>query len=191
MAPRLKLFLPLILFAVLAAFLFRGLSLDPKALPSALIDKPFPAFSLPALDGDGGEALDRDLLRGEVSLVNVWATWCISCRVEHPYLGKLAEAGVKIVGLNYKDDPAAARRWLEELGDPYRVTIVDGEGKLGLDLGVYGAPETFLVDAEGVIRYRHVGVIDERVWTRTLAPLYREVGGAAEAGSWQVAEVIQ
>lgn len=185
MAPRLKLFLPLILFVILALFLFRGLSLDPRELPSALIDKPFPSFSLPALKS--GEPLDRSLLSGEVTLVNVWATWCISCRVEHPYLRQLAEAGVNIVGVNYKDDPQAARRWLEDLGDPYSVTIVDGEGELGLNLGVYGAPETYLVDAEGVIRYRHVGVINQRTWTQTLAPLYREVGGTSPASEWQVA----
>ncbi|MBN7798974.1 DsbE family thiol:disulfide interchange protein [Parahaliea mediterranea] len=185
MAPRLKLFLPLILFAALALLLFRGLSLDPQELPSALVDKPFPAFSLPSLAG--GEDLDRDLFSGEVSLVNVWATWCISCRVEHPYLQKLADAGVRIIGVNYKDDPEAARRWLAELGDPYRANIVDGAGNLGVDLGVYGAPETYLVDAEGVIRYRHVGVVDERVWTRTLAPLYREVGGTAAASEWGAA----
>jgi cytochrome c biogenesis protein CcmG/thiol:disulfide interchange protein DsbE len=184
MAPRLKLFLPLIIFAVLALFLFRGLSLDPRELPSALIDKPFPAFSLPSLQGE--ESLDRSLVTGEVSLVNVWATWCISCRVEHPYLQQLAASGVNIVGLNYKDDPVAARQWLAELGDPYRATIVDGQGSLGLDLGVYGAPETYLVDADGVIRYRHVGVIDERVWRQTLAPLYREIGGREAA----VAEVL-
>jgi cytochrome c biogenesis protein CcmG/thiol:disulfide interchange protein DsbE len=177
MAPRLKLFLPLILFGVLALLLFRGLSLDPRELPSALIDKPFPAFSLPALAGN--QQLDRSLVTGEVTLVNVWATWCVSCRVEHPYLQQLARAGVDIIGINYKDDPAAARQWLVELGDPYRATIVDGEGSLGLDLGVYGAPETYLVDAEGVIRYRHVGVIDERVWRQTLEPLYREIGGRA------------
>jgi cytochrome c biogenesis protein CcmG, thiol:disulfide interchange protein DsbE len=177
MAPRLKLFLPLILFVVLALFLFRGLSLDPRELPSALIDKPFPAFSLPAL-GDARQ-LDRSLLDGEVSLVNVWATWCISCRVEHPYLRQLADAGVNIIGVNYKDEPDAAREWLAQLGDPYRVNIVDSEGSLGLDLGVYGAPETYLVDARGVIRYRHVGVIDERVWREVLEPLYREVGGSA------------
>ncbi len=176
MAPRLKLFLPLILFVVLALFLFRGLSLDPRAMPSALIDKPFPAFSLPALDS--GEALDRSLLLGRVSLVNVWATWCISCRVEHPYLNQLTEAGIHIVGLNYKDDSAAAQRWLSDLGNPYSVNIVDAEGNLGLDLGVYGAPETYFVDARGVIRYRHVGVIDERVWRSKLAAIYAEIGGA-------------
>ncbi|MBA6412429.1 DsbE family thiol:disulfide interchange protein [Parahaliea sp. F7430] len=181
MAPRLKLFLPLILFVLLALFLFRGLSLDPNAMPSALIDRPFPAFDLPALQREG--ELGNDLLQGQVSLVNVWATWCISCRVEHPYLDKLAKAGVNIVGLNYKDDPQAARRWLQDLGDPYQLNILDSEGRLGLDLGVYGAPETYVVDAEGVIRYRHVGVVDERVWRGVLAPLYTELGGEYDAAA--------
>lgn len=175
MAPRLKLFLPLILFVVLALFLFRGLSLDPRAMPSALIDKPFPTFALPALQRE--QTLDRSLLLGKVSLVNIWATWCISCRVEHPYLNQLTESGVHIVGVNYKDDSEAAKRWLEDLGDPYSINIVDAEGNLGLDLGVYGAPETYFVDVRGVIRYRHVGVIDERVWNSKLAAIYREIGG--------------
>lgn len=176
MSRRLKLFLPLGLFAVLSVLLFRGLSLDPQALPSALIDRPLPAFNLPALDD--GRALDPSVLGGEPLLLNVWATWCVSCRVEHPYLQELADAGVPIYGLNYKDDPALARQWLDQLGDPYRLTIVDEQGRLGLDLGVYGAPETYLVDAGGVVRYRHVGVIDERIWQDRLLPIYREIGGA-------------
>ncbi|MEQ9464140.1 MAG: DsbE family thiol:disulfide interchange protein [Haliea sp.] len=173
MAPRLKLFVPLILFAVLAAFLFRGLSLDPTALPSALIDRPLPDFQLTELADD--RPLTRDDVIGEPALFNVWATWCISCRVEHPYLQQLADSGVPIYGINYKDEDAAAQRWLRDLGNPYRANIVDREGTLGVDLGVYGAPETYLVDAAGVIRYRHVGVIDERVWRDTLEPLWREV----------------
>jgi cytochrome c biogenesis protein CcmG/thiol:disulfide interchange protein DsbE len=172
---RLKLFLPLLLFAVLALFLFRGLGLDPRELPSALIDKPLPQFDLPALTGEG--TLSRADVTGRAALFNVWATWCISCRVEHPYLQQLAERGVPIYGINYKDEAAAARRWLEELGDPYVANIVDREGSLGLDLGVYGAPETYLVDADGIIRYRHVGVVDERVWQTILLPVYREAGG--------------
>lgn len=179
MPARLKLFLPLILFVVLALFLFRGLELDPRALPSALIDKPLPEFSLRAL-GEGRDLEKADVI-GEVSLFNVWATWCVSCRVEHPYLQLLADAGVPIFGINYKDDDADALRWLQELGDPYRANIVDSQGTLGLDLGVYGAPETYLVDAEGVIRYRHVGVVDERVWTTILQPLYTELGGEARS----------
>lgn len=173
MPARLKLFLPLILFVVLALFLMRGLSLDPKELPSALIDKPFPTFSLPALGS--GEMLDKAAVSGEVALFNVWATWCVSCRVEHPYLTELAEQGVAIYGINYKDDDAAALDWLQQLGDPYLASIADREGTLGVDLGVYGAPETYLVDASGLVRYRHVGVVDERVWTTILQPLYQQL----------------
>lgn len=177
MPSRLKLFLPLILFAVMALFLYRGLELDPQALPSALIDKPLPEFTLPVLAGEG--SLSRSDVTGRVALFNVWATWCVSCRVEHPYLRQLADRGVAIYGINYKDDDAAALRWLSELGDPYVANVADRAGTLGLDMGVYGAPETYLVDAAGIIRYRHVGVVDERVWQTVLLPLYREVGGEA------------
>lgn len=171
MQRRLKLFLPLALFVGLALLLFRGLSLDPTALPSALIDKPLPEFALPAL-ADGNDLTRGDVL-GEPALFNVWATWCISCRVEHPYLQTLADSGIPIYGINYKDDPVAARAWLGDLGDPYRLSIVDASGSLGLDLGVYGAPETYFVDADGVVRYRHVGVIDARIWESRLEPIYR------------------
>jgi len=177
-APRLKLFIPLILFVVLALFLFRGLELDPRELPSALIDRPLPEFSLPGLGRQ--ELLSRQDVIGQVGLLNVWATWCVSCRVEHPYLQQLADRGVPIYGVNYKDDDADALRWLDELGNPYRENIVDSEGTLGLDLGVYGAPETYLVDAAGVIRYRHVGVVDERVWQTILQPLYRELNAGGD-----------
>lgn len=177
MPRRLKLFLPLGLFLLLSLFLLRGLSLDPQELPSALIDRPLPLFSLPSLSGDRN--LQPEDVTGEPALFNVWATWCISCRVEHPYLQQLAQEGVPIYGINYKDDPAAARDWLRDLGDPYRENIVDREGTLGLDLGVYGAPETYFVDAEGVVRYRHVGVIDERLWKSRLEPIYREMRAEA------------
>ena len=173
MGPRLKLFVPLAMFTLLAAFLFRGLSLDPKEMPSALIDQPLPQFSLPLL-GDKGE-LARDDVVGKVSLFNVWATWCISCRVEHPYLQQLADAGIPIYGINYKDEDAEALLWLKELGNPYIANVADRDGELGLDLGVFGAPETYLVDAAGVIRYRHVGVVNERVWSTILQPLYMEL----------------
>ena len=170
MASRLKLFVPLALFALLAVLLYRGLSLDPQALPSALVDRPMPDFELPRLAD--GQPLRRADLVGEPLLLNVWATWCIACRVEHPYLQRLADSGVPIWGVNYKDDSAAAREWLVDLGDPYRGSIVDADGSLGLDLGVYGAPETYFIDARGIVRYRHVGVIDERIWTTRLAPIY-------------------
>ncbi len=178
---RLKLFLPLGLFLVLGGFLLVGLRLDPQALPSALIDKPLPTFSLPALGQD--RVVDQAAVTGEVSLFNVWATWCASCRVEHPFLTRLAEAGVPIYGINYKDEDVEALRWLDELGDPYRVSVVDAEGSLGLDLGVYGAPETYVVDAAGVIRYRHVGVVNETVWAGILAPIVDELRREQSAGS--------
>ncbi len=167
---RIKLFIPLIIFSVLAIFLLLGLHNDPSKLPSALIGKPLPAFSLPVL-GKEGETITNEDLIGEPFLLNVWATWCPSCRVEHPYLLQLQERGVNIIGLNYKDDDAAALVWLEKLNNPYKLNIVDAEGRLGLDLGVYGAPEVYVVDSKGIIQHRNVGVIDDKVWKQTLAPL--------------------
>ena len=164
---RARLFLPLVAFLGLGAFLFRGLSLDPTALPSALIDRPLPEFRLENLDS--GEEFARSDVVGETMLVNVWATWCYSCRVEHPFLLELAGRGVKILGLNYKDESAAAVDWLAVLGDPYAVSVADTVGILGLDMGVYGAPETYVVDAEGIVRHRHVGVLDAAVWDRDMA----------------------
>jgi len=173
MGPRLKLFIALILFVVLALFLLRGLELDPREMPSALIDRPLPEFTLPSLGSD--TLVNRAAVIGEVALFNVWATWCVSCRVEHPYLNQLTQQGVPIYGVNYKDEDQDALRWLQELGNPYRLNIVYADGSLGLDLVVYGAPETYLVDAGGVIRYRHVGVVDERVWRDILQPIYQEL----------------
>ena len=155
---------PLALFLLMAVFLYRGLYLDPAELPSAMIGKPFPAFNLPTVQGD--KTLTQADLQGKPALVNVWATWCISCRVEHPVLNKLAEKGVVIYGINYKDDNAAALKWLAEFHNPYQLDIRDEDGNLGLNLGVYGAPETFFIDAKGVIRDKFVGVIDETVWRR-------------------------
>ncbi|MCB1701559.1 MAG: DsbE family thiol:disulfide interchange protein, partial [Halioglobus sp.] len=143
-------------------------------------DRPLPDFNLPVLGQE--RLLQRADLVGEPALLNVWATWCVSCRVEHPYLLQIAASGVPIYGINYKDEDAAAARWLAELGDPYRANIADREGSLGLDLGVYGAPETYLVDAEGVIRYRHVGVVDERVWQTILQPMYQQLSASGDRG---------
>ena len=167
---RFKLFIPLMVFILLAGFFWRGLSIDPQAMPSALIDKHFPAFSLPILQDETQLTTKGDLL-GEYTLVNIWATWCVSCRVEHPFLNKLKDEGVRIVGLNYKDDSAAARQWLETLGNPYQWNIVDTEGRLGIDLGVFGAPETYILDEQGIIRYKHVGVVDQRVWDEKFLPV--------------------
>lgn len=171
---RLKLFVPLMIFAVLAAFFWRGLSLDPTEMPSALIDKPMPTFSLPTVN-DADKLINQDDLTGEVTLLNVWATWCVSCRVEHPYLVQLAKQGVKIVGVNYKDDVPEAQKWLKNLHNPYVYSIVDADGRLGIDLGVFGAPETYVLDREGVIRYKHVGVIDDKVWNEQIKPIVKSL----------------
>lgn len=170
---RALLLIPLALFLVGAVFLYRGLYLDPSELPSALIGKPVPEFSLPAVEGD--KTLTRADLLGKPALLNVWATWCISCRVEHPVLNKLAQQGVRVYGVNYKDDNAAALKWLKEFQNPYQLNISDAEGSLGLNLGVYGAPETFLIDSKGIIRHKFVGVIDDVVWREQLAGLYQEL----------------
>ncbi len=176
MRRRLLLCLPLLAFLVLAGFLFRGLHRDPQALPSALVGQPFPAFSLPGVKDD--QLFSRQDLLGRPALVNVWGTWCVACREEHPVLNQLKAQGVVIHGINYKDDNASARRWLAEFHDPYQLDLRDDAGRLGLDLGVYGAPETFLIDAQGVVRYRHVGVVDQRVWAEELGPRYHALVAA-------------
>jgi cytochrome c biogenesis protein CcmG/thiol:disulfide interchange protein DsbE len=172
-----KLFLPLGVFLVLAVLFWRGLQLDPEYMPSALVDRPVPSFQLPDLLS--GELLDEAVLYEGPTLVNIWATWCPSCYVEHPYLNELAARGVRIVGINYKDDDTKARAWLAEKGNPYAANIVDADGMLGLDFGVTGAPETYLVDAEGVIRFRHQGPMNEQVWQRDFLPLMPAGGDLA------------
>lgn len=168
---RVLLLFPLALFVLLAVLLYRGLFLDPSLLPSALIGKPFPAFRLPALENPS-RLLTRDDVKGQPALVNIWASWCVSCRREHPVLNQLASQGIVIYGVNYKDDRGAAQHWLRTLHNPYRLVIDDAAGTLGVDLGVYGAPETFVIDAQGVIRYKHVGIIDPRTWRKELLPVY-------------------
>ena len=147
-----------------------GLHNDPRELPSALLDKPFPEFSQPML-GEPERLLTRKDLLGKPALVNVWATWCPTCYAEHGFLVTLAEQGIPIFGVNYKDDVPAAQKWLKELHNPYVLSVVDADGRLGVNLGVFGAPETYVVDKESVIRYKHIGVVDEKVWTQTLQPL--------------------
>lgn len=171
---RLKLFIPLGVFVVLALLFWRGLSLDPTAMPSSRVGDPMPAFNLPTVR-DADAAITPEEFKGKVSLVNVWATWCAACRIEHPFLVKLAEEGVPIYGINYKDDVEEAKRWLAQLHDPYRLSVVDQDGRLGVDLGVFGAPETYVVDKQGVIRHRHVGVVDQRVWDEDLGPLFEQL----------------
>lgn len=160
--------LPLAIFAVLVGFFFKGLTLDPSAQPSALIGKPVPPFQL--TDLHTGQVLTSQSLPAKPFLINVWASWCITCQVEHPYLTELSEK-LPIVGLNYKDSETAAKNWLAKLGDPYTIQIFDPNGRLGLDLGVAGAPETFLIDARKVIRLRIQGEVNDRAYQRQIQPL--------------------
>ena len=168
---RIWLFLPLVLAVTLGVVLYWGLGEDPSELDSALVGREVPSFELPMLRESESSARP-EMLKGKVQLLNVWATWCAACRVEHPHLNRLAEQGVPIVGLNYKDERDKAVEWLAERGDPYTQVIYDPEGSLGFDLGVYGAPETYLIDAEGIVRHRHVGVVDQDVWESDFEPLY-------------------
>jgi cytochrome c biogenesis protein CcmG/thiol:disulfide interchange protein DsbE len=161
---RFLLFIPLIIFIVMGALFWQGLKLNPTDLPSALIDKPVPEFSLPALQDDTRIITQEDL-KGQPALLNVWATWCPTCKQEHAQLNKIArEENVVIYGINYKDERGAAKEWLRRYMNPYVLNVSDEQGTLGLDLGVYGAPETYVLDAQGVIRYKHVGAVDEKVW---------------------------
>lgn len=163
--------LPLALFLALAVLLLSRNGTDPSFLPSARLGQPVPAFQLTSLS-DPAQTLSADIFKGDVTLLNVWATWCVSCLVENPVLLQLAESGVHIIGVNYKDDRQAATAWLQNNGNPYRTIVFDERGDLGLDLGVYGAPETYLIDRQGHIRYRSVGVLDGRAWTQELKPRY-------------------
>ena len=163
--------LPLALFALLAALLAVGLTLDPRKIPSPLVGKPVPEFALPPVKGRTLGLASADLRR-DVSLVNVFASWCVSCREEHPVFMDLRKRGViPIHGLNYKDKPDDAERWLQELGDPYTRTGADLDGRVAIDWGVYGVPETFLVDREGRIAYKHIGPVTPQLVKEKLLPL--------------------
>lgn len=152
--------LPFGLFVLVVLLLWVGLDRDPSRVPSPLVGKPLPAFELGTLAAPD-TPLTRDALAGRAYLLNVWASWCVACRQEHPLLVELARSGrVALIGLNYKDERGDARAWLAERGDPYDFSLFDEAGRLGLDLGVYGVPETFLVDAAGIIRYKHIGPLD-------------------------------
>jgi cytochrome c biogenesis protein CcmG/thiol:disulfide interchange protein DsbE len=167
----LKYIIPLVIFIVMAVFLAVGLNLNPRDIPSPLIDKPAPAFSAPKL-GAPSETLSQADLKGKVWLFNVWASWCVSCRSEHPILNQLAQQkAAVIVGLNYKDEPDAAKNWLTQLGNPYDVSIMDQDGRIGIDWGVYGVPETFVIDKKGVIRYKHTGPVTSQDVQAIFLPL--------------------
>ncbi|MGC6376391.1 DsbE family thiol:disulfide interchange protein [Bisgaard Taxon 45] len=174
-----KLSLPLILFLILVfAFAIQLLRNaqgdDPKALESALIGKPVPVKTLQDLFVDKHYGVEI-FQQGEPILFNVWATWCPTCYAEHQYLNQLAQQGVTIIGLDYKDKSAQAIKWLKDLGNPYQIVLKDEKGTIGLDFGVYGAPETFLIDGQGIIHYRHAGDLNQKVWEAKIQPLYQQL----------------
>ncbi|MFN0317368.1 MAG: DsbE family thiol:disulfide interchange protein [Burkholderiales bacterium] len=172
---RARFVVPLVLFVALVGLFAAGLKLDPKLVPSPLIDQPAPRFTLPKLS-DSQASFTQEEFRGKVSLLNVWASWCVSCRIEHPLLVELAQSGrVPIYGLNYKDGAEDAKRWLAYYGDPYRSSAHDAQGRVGIEFGVYGVPETFLIDGEGRIRYKHIGPLDKRILDEKILPLIADL----------------
>jgi len=167
--------IPLVLFVVLVIFLAIGLGRDPHEVPSPLIGKAAPTFQLPQLK-DPGKSFSAQQMRGKVWLLNVWASWCVSCREEHPLLLDYARsAAVPIYGLNYKDKREDALDWLEQLGDPYVLSAADEDGRVAIDYGVYGAPETYLIDRDGVIRFKQVGAVTPEIWERKILPLVKDL----------------
>jgi len=167
--------LPLFVFIILVGFLGAGLRLNPREVPSPLIDKPTPAFWIPQLH-DAGKTIDPRDMKGRVWLLNVWASWCAACRQEHPLLVEVARRNiVPIVGLNYKDTRDAAQNWLQEIGNPYVLSAFDADGRVGIDYGVYGVPETFLIDQQGIIRYKHIGPVTARALETELLPRIRKL----------------
>lgn len=176
MSNRAKLFIPGVFFVVMLGLLLFGLGRNPNQVPSALVNRPLPEFVRPDLF-DPTAQVSSAQLRGSVFLVVVWATWCPPCHVEHPYLVEIneREKDIVFVGVNYKDDLGMAREFLAERGNPYTYSLIDADGSLGIDLGIAGAPETFLVDASGTIRYRHVGEINNKVWDTTFKPIVEQI----------------
>ena len=167
--------IPLVLFLGLVAFLAIGLTRDPHVVPSPLINKPAPTFKLSQL-ADPSKTFSAEEMRGKVWLLNVWATWCVVCREEHPMLLEIERSrAVPIYGLDMKDQREDALAWLRELGDPYVLSVSDLDGRVGIDYGVYGAPETFLIDKNGVIRFKQIGPITPEVWQNQMLPLVKEL----------------
>jgi cytochrome c biogenesis protein CcmG/thiol:disulfide interchange protein DsbE len=170
-----KFVIPLAVFAILLVFLFIGLGLNPREVPSPLVGKAAPPFQLAQLHKPES-VFSREDMKGKVWLLNVWASWCVACRDEHPVLVELARANVlPIVGLNYKDKPEEGRAWLKQFGDPYLLSVMDRDGRVGIDFGVYGVPETFLIDRQGVIRFKQIGPVTPDVLNRKILPLVREL----------------
>ena len=172
--------IPLVLFGLLALFLALGLRHDPHEVPSPLIGKPAPEFNLPQLALDGASAspvmFSNKQMRGQVWLLNVWASWCESCREEHPLLLDFArKVAVPLIGLDYKDQDADARRWLAQSGNPYQLAAVDADGRVGIDYGVYGVPETYVIDKVGIIRYKQIGPLTPEVLQSKILPMIAEL----------------
>ncbi len=169
--------LPLAIFLILVVFLGIGLTLNPRQVPSPLIDKPAPAFRLPQLY-DSNKTLSSEENLGKVWMLNVWASWCVACRDEHPVLVELSKLGiVPIYGLNYKDQRDTALQWLKQYGNPYEASIVDADGKVGIDYGVYGVPETYVIDKQGIIRYKHIGPVTVESLKDKILPLIEKLKG--------------
>lgn len=169
--------IPLVIFVVLAVFLGVGLKLNPREVPSPLIGKPAPAFTLPTL-ADPAVTLSAEQMKGKVWVLNVFASWCVPCLAEHPFVTQLARTpGVNVVGLNYKDKPEDAKRWLARHGDPYQSIVADRDGAVGIDYGVYGVPETFVIDRDGTIRHKQIGPITLEALTEDILPLLEKLGG--------------
>lgn len=167
--------IPLVVFLIMVGFMFAGLSLNPRQVPSPLIDKPAPDFQLHQLHDPAKVLSSKDNL-GKVWLLNVWASWCVACRDEHPLLVQLADAGiVPVYGLNYKDERSTALQWLKQFGDPYTVSVVDPEGKVGIDYGVYGVPETYIIDKQGFIRHKQIGPVTVKSMEETILPLVKKL----------------
>jgi cytochrome c biogenesis protein CcmG/thiol:disulfide interchange protein DsbE len=168
-----RLLWPLAIFLVIVGFLYVGLGLNPREVPSPLVGRPAPAFELPLLERPDKRFVPAEM-KGKVWLLNVWASWCVTCREEHPLLVDLATKKVlPILGLNYKDKGDEAKAWLKRFGNPYEFSVVDADGRIGIDYGVYGVPETYLIDADGVIRFKHIGALTPVIVERKLLPLAR------------------
>lgn len=172
---RFSFYLPMVIFAGVAIYMAVGLTLDPQKLPSTLIDKPVPEFDLPPIDGSQEGFSSKDLL-GHVSMINIWGSWCVSCIYEHPLLMEIARQElVPIYGLDWKDPPGEGMKWLNKEGNPYTLIGDDADGRVAIDFGVTGAPETFIVDKEGRIRYKYIGPITFEDWEEVLYPLIKEL----------------
>lgn len=167
--------LPLGIFVLLVILLAFGLTQDPKKVPSPLIDKPAPAFTLPRLHNPSATFSPGDF-KGKVWVLNVWASWCVSCRAEHEFITKLSKLKlVDVVGLDYKDDPADGRRWLQQFGNPYHLSVIDADGRVGIDWGVYGVPETFIIGKDGLIKHKHIGPVNEQSLRDEIVPMIQSL----------------